>query len=69
MLVKELKELLDGVDENLHVMVTCEEPPGMICPDGCAVDIDRGCRGIDWHGFDFLLIPHKRLYLKDDRND
>lgn len=67
MTVKKLRELLDGLDDDFRVTISCETPDGWVCPDGCTVDLNTAYRGFDWHGHEFVLIPEKRLiYTKKE---
>lgn len=67
MTVKKLKELLERVDDDLRVTISCETPECWVCPDGCTVDLKSAYMGIDWHGHEFVLIPERRLiYTKQE---
>lgn len=61
MKVKELKEMLNGVDDDMNVVISVNTPGGYVCPDGAVVSVKRATLGIDWHGYDFMLIPEFKL--------
>lgn len=46
MTVKELKDVLELMDDDAKVGICVNEPPGYMCPDGCVVDVDRVCMGV-----------------------
>lgn len=66
MRVRELREALEGYDDNDNVAIAVQDIPGWVCPDGMIVGIDKVVHGIDWHMTDVILIPSRKLRLTDD---
>lgn len=65
MTVKELKDVLELMDDNAKVGICVNEPAGWMCPDGCVVDVDRVCEGFDWHQGEVLVVPKHKLDIHD----
>ena len=49
MTVKELKDVLELMDDDAKVGICVNVPAGWVCPDGCVVDVDSVYMGFDWH--------------------
>lgn len=65
MTVKEMKEVLELMDDNAEVGICVNEPAGWMCPDGCVVGVDSVCMGIDWHQGEVLVVPKHKLDIHD----
>ena len=65
MTVKELKTVLDEMEPDLKVGICVNTPGGWVCPDGCVVGVKLATRGIDWHGWEVLLVPEHKLDIHD----
>lgn len=65
MTVKELKDVLNLMDDDSEVKICVNEPAGWICPDGATVDINRVYMGIDWHQGQVLISPKHKLDIHD----
>ena len=65
MTVKELKDVLELMDDDATVGIYVNEPAGWMCPDGCIIDVDSVCSGIDWHQGEVLIIPKHKLDVHD----
>lgn len=65
MTVKELKDVLNLMDDGSEVKICVNEPDGWICPDGATVDINGVYMGIDWHQGQVLIAPKHKLDIHD----
>ena len=65
MTVKELKDVLELMDDDAKVGICVNTPAGWVCPDGCVVDVDSVCMGIDWHQGEVLVVPKHKLDIHD----
>ena len=65
MTVKELKDVLNLMDDDSEVKICVNEPAGWICPDGATVDIHGVYMGIDWHQGEVLIAPKHKLDIHD----
>ena len=65
MTVKELKDVLNLMDDDSEVKICVNEPAGWICPDGATVDINGVYMGIDWHQGEVLISPKHKLDIHD----
>ena len=65
MTVKELKDVLELMDDDVKVGICVNSPSGWVCPDGCVVDVDSVCMGIDWHQGEVLVVPKHKLDIHD----
>ena len=65
MTVKELKDVLELMDDDASVGICVNEPAGWMCPDGCVVDIARVYAGFDWHQGEILFVPKHKLDIHD----
>ena len=65
MTVKELKDVLNLMDDDSEVKICVNEPAGWICPDGATVDINGVYMGIDWHQGEVLIAPKHKLDIHD----
>ena len=66
MTVKELKDVLNLMDDDSEVKICVNEPAGWICPDGATVDIKGVYMGIDWHQGRVLIAPKRRLDIHEE---
>ena len=65
MTVKELKAVLELMDDDAKVSICVNEPAGWMCPDGCVVDVESVCMGIDMHQGEVFVVPKYRLDIHD----
>ena len=65
MTVKELKDVLNLMDDDSEVKICVSEPAGWICPDGATVDINGVYMGFDWHQGEVLIAPKHKLDIHD----
>lgn len=65
MTVKELKDVLNLMDDDSEVKICVNEPAGWMCPDGATVDINGVYMGIDWHQGEVLIAPKHKLDIHD----
>ena len=65
MTVGELKAVLDKMEPDLKMGICVNTPGGWVCPDGCVVGVNLATRGIDWHGWEVLLVPEHELDIHD----
>lgn len=65
MTVKELKDVLNLMDDDSEVKICVNTPGGWVCPDGCAIDINGVYMGIDWHQGQVLIAPKHKLDIHD----
>ena len=65
MTVKELKDVLNLMDDDSDVKICVNTPGGWVCPDGCAIDINGVYMGIDWHQGEVLIAPKHKLDIHD----
>ena len=65
MTVKELKDVLNLMDDDSEVKICVNEPAGWICPDGATVDIKGVYMGFDWHQGQVLISPLHKLDIHD----
>ena len=65
MTVKELKSVLELMNDDAPVKIRVNEPAGWMCPDGCVVDVDGVCTGFDWHQGEVLVVPKHNLDIHD----
>lgn len=65
MTVKELKDVLELMDDDAKVGICVNTPAGWVCPDGCVVDVDSVCMGFDWHQGKVLVVPKHKLGIYD----
>ena len=65
MTVKELKDVLELMDDDAKVGICVNTPAGWVCPDGCVVDVDSVCMGIDWHQGEVLVVPKHKVDIHD----
>lgn len=63
MTVKELKDVIELMDDDAKVGICVNEPAGWTCPDGCVVDIASA--GFDWHQGEVLVVPKHKLDIHD----
>lgn len=68
MTLGELKNIINNLPDDLTVKVCVETPGGWVCPDGATVDVKFATKGIDWHNWDFLIVPANRMCVKNVEN-
>ena len=65
MTVKELKDVLELMDDDARVVICANTPAGWVCPDGAVVDVDSVYMGFDWHQGKVLVVPKHSLDIHD----
>lgn len=65
MTVKELKSVLEKMDDDMPVCICVNEPSGWICPDGATVGVKGVYHGFDWHMGQVLVVPEYKLDIHD----